>query len=386
MSAGSGNAQVSQPVLSARGLSVGYGHGGKRPRAVLAGVDLDLIPGELVCLLGPNGAGKSTLMRTLAGLQPPLAGSMRWAGFGAPTRPPEAASAAPGIPPNGPGDAAPEPEPEPMAPGGPAWARRAAIVLTERVQGGNLTVTALVELGRHPHTGWTGRLRDRDREAVTAAMSAAGALDLRHRIFDELSDGEKQKVMLARALAQEPSLLLLDEPTAFLDLPRRVETMRGLRRLARDRGRAILLSTHDLDLALRASDRLWLLPPGGPLKTGLPEELVLRGEFGAVFDQGDVAFDVAAGEFRIHGRATRKARVQGDPLTAFWTRRALEREGYEPVSGDGGPTVDLTVTAGLRDGKPFWEWRLHATDGTSPALGDLIAAIRLPPPAAIYLP
>ncbi|HKP96189.1 MAG TPA: ABC transporter ATP-binding protein, partial [Fibrobacteria bacterium] len=206
----------SAPLLKAENLAVGYRAGDRR---VLSGLDLELRPGELVCLLGPNGAGKSTLLRTLAGLQAPLAGRLTLGG--------EDFSLLPAA----------------------ARARKTAIVLTERMEAGNLTVRSLAELGRHPHTGWSGRLREADREAVRRALMDAGAWELRDRLFDELSDGEKQRVMLARALAQEPALLLLDEPTAFLDLSRRVETMRTLRALARGRGRAVLLSTHDLDLA-----------------------------------------------------------------------------------------------------------------------------------------
>jgi iron complex transport system ATP-binding protein len=336
-----GNMQVS-PVLSAAGLSAGYRLGGGRTRAVLSGLDLELAPGELVCLLGPNGAGKSTLMRTLAGLQPPLAGTMRWSGGAE------------------------------AAPGGLEWARRAAIVLTERVEGGNLTVYNLAALGRYPHTAWTGRLLESDRSATQKALVDAGAWDLRDRRYDELSDGEKQKVMLARALAQDPLLLLLDEPTAFLDLPRRVETMRVLRRLAREQGRAVLLSTHDLDLALRASDRLWLLPAGGPMKTGMPEELVLRGDFAAVFDQGDVGFDAASGGFRIHGEASRRARIGGEALPVFWTARALEREGYASVSGD----FDVSIEAGTLEGRPHWEWKSAGSSGASFSLWELISALR----------
>ncbi len=282
------------PLLAVRGLAVGY-PGAARP--VAAGLDLDLHAGELVCLLGPNGAGKSTLLRTLAGLQPPLDGRILWRG-------------------------------EPRPADAQAWARRAAIVLTERVQGGNLTVHDLAALGRVPHTGWTGRLLPGDREAVERALRDAGAWDLRARLYDETSDGEKQKAMLARALAQDPALLLLDEPTAFLDLPRRVEAMRLLRRLARERGRAVLLSTHDLDLALRVADKLWLLSPGGALRCGVPEDLALSGAVGAVFDQGDVSFDRGTGEFRIHGHPRARAVLSGDPDLRFWTGRALEREGY----------------------------------------------------------
>lgn len=328
-------APSSPPLLRAENLVVGYpasGRGGKNgARRILSGLNLELRPGELVCLLGPNGAGKSTLLRTLAGLQAPLEGRLVVDG----------------------GDfAALTPE---------AWARKTAIVLTERINGGNLTVRALAELGRHPHTGWSGRMGEADREAVRMAMEEAGAWELRDRLYDQLSDGEKQRVMLARALAQEPALLLLDEPTAFLDLPRRVETMRLLRALARDRGRAVLMSTHDLDLAMRAADRLWLVPPGGPVRTGLPEDLALGGALGGVFDHGEVAFDSATGQFRIHGHPTRSAILSGDPLLVFWTGRALERLGYAVIhapSGDATPAASiapLRIAATRKGGIPQWE-------------------------------
>jgi iron complex transport system ATP-binding protein len=333
-------------VFRARGLAVGYRAGRRRVRKVLEGIDLDLRPGELVCLLGPNGAGKSTLLRTLAGLQAPLAGGMDWG------------------------------EEDKPAQAGPEWARQAAIVLTDRVETGNLSVYSLAALGRHPFTDWTGRLREEDHAAVRRALEAAGAWDLRERPYAELSDGEKQKAMVARALAQEPSLLLLDEPTAFLDLPRRVEIMRGLRRLARERGRAVLLSTHDLDLAIRAADRLWLLPAGGPLISGVPEDLVLRGDFAAVFDQGDVSFDRGNGQFRVHDHPFARARIDGEAVLRFWTARALEREGYACAeAGDrGDPDLHITVTAHA-DG-PRWECRSGGPGRVFPSLEDLIHEIR----------
>ncbi|HLP40487.1 MAG TPA: ABC transporter ATP-binding protein [Fibrobacteria bacterium] len=341
------------PLLAARGLSVGYRAPGGAARAVAAGLDVELHRGELVCLLGPNGAGKSTLLRTLAGLQPPLAGEILWEGSA------HAATAR-------------------------ERARRIAIVLTERVLGGNLTVYDLAALGRHPHTGWAGRLGPADRAAVTESLRAAGAWDLRARLVDELSDGERQKAMLARALAQEPALLLLDEPTAFLDLPRRVEAMRLLRRLARESGRAVLLSTHDLDLALRAADRLWLLPPGGPLRAGLPEDLALGGDVGEVFDQGDVVFDRDTGEFRVHGHPVAAADVSGEASLRLWAARALEREGYAS-SGIPGSVPALRVEAVRRRGAPAW----ILTDpsgavGEFVSLSDLVRAVRrlpLPPSA-----
>jgi iron complex transport system ATP-binding protein len=329
---------MSASPLRTEGLAVGY-----PGRRVLEGLDLELRAGELVCLLGPNGAGKSTLLRTLAGLQPALAGRLLLE-----ERDAAGMSAA-------------------------ARARRTAIVLTERVEPGHMTVWDLAALGRHPHTGWGGRLTEADREAVRRGLEEAGAWELRARPCDELSDGEKQRAMLARALAQDPAVLLLDEPTAFLDLPRRVEAMRALRALARGRGRAVLLSTHDLDLALRAADRLWLVSAAG-LRTGLPEDLALAGALGATFDQGDVAFDMATGQFRIHGHPARRARVEGDATLRFWTVRALEREGFGAAEGG---EADVHVNAErTRDGAR-WTWR----SGGGPAriatdLEGLLSALR----------
>lgn len=354
----------STPILRAENLAIGYRGTGRLQKGVgrgtpgtpvLDGINLELHAGELVCLLGPNGAGKSTLLRTLGGLQEPLAGRLTVDGG-------DFASLSPA-----------------------ARARKAAIVLTDRAEAGNLSVYALAALGRHPHTGWGGLLRDADRAAVRKGLEEAGAWELRDRLFDELSDGEKQRVMLARALAQEPSLLLLDEPTAFLDLPRRVETMRVLRRLARERNRAVLLSTHDLDLAMRAADRLWLISPGGPVRTGAPEDLALGGWIGSAFDQGDVAFDAATGQFRVHGHAKRTARISGDPVLAFWAGRALEREGFAPMEARGSPVsaadttadkaADLTVSASYREGKPAWEC-LGAVRGVFTSLESLTSALR----------
>lgn len=250
--------EATTPLLRTENLAIGYPQdrrrsGTREPRTVLRGLDATLAPGELVCLLGPNGAGKSTLMRTLSGMQPPLAGRVFVAG-------------------------------EEIRELGPRrLARSLAVVLTDRVGGDALTAYALVELGRYPYTGWSGRLTEDDHEVVRRSIEAVGATDLAGRGLGELSDGERQKVMIARALAQEPAVLLLDEVTAFLDLPRRVEVMRILRRLAHEQGKAVLLSTHDLDLALRSADRLWLLPPGGPLHVCTADELIPSGLFERTF-------------------------------------------------------------------------------------------------------
>ena len=249
-------------------------------------------------------------------------------------------------------------------------ARLLGLVLTERVDVGNLSAYALVALGRYPYTGWDGRLSAADEEVVRWAIDAVGARELAARSVGELSDGERQKVMIARALAQEPAVLLLDEPTAFLDLPRRVEIVQLLRRLAGDSDRAVLLSTHDLDLALRCADRLWLLPQDGPLQTGAPEDLVLSGAFQRAF--ADVEFDPAIGSFQLAQEPEGEVGLVGEGLDALWTARALERAGFR-VAEDAPTCVEI-----IRDNGDA-TWRLHTAAGqrVCTTLYELVECLRL---------
>jgi iron complex transport system ATP-binding protein len=295
-------------LLTADQLAIGYPMAGKPPQVVAGPFDLHLQGGELVGLLGPNGAGKSTLVRTLAGVQLSLGGSIQIGG-------------------------------ESLKKLRPAdLARKVSMVLTERVEAGNLSVRALVGLGRYPYTGWFGRLSEEDEAKVQEALEMTDTWGLADRSLHTLSDGERQKVMLARALAQDTPVIILDEPTAHLDLPNRVELFALLRRLTRDTRKAILLSTHELDLALQAVDQLLLLSPGGKVHAGVPEDLVLNGAFEATFHKPGCHFDRSNGTFRIRAAAGKVIRVVGSGTAAFWTRRALEREGYciddESQAGD----------------------------------------------------
>lgn len=306
-------------ALSTHALTIGYAPPRRAPHVVAAGLDLGVSPGELVCLLGPNGIGKSTLMRTISGMQPPLSGSVRL------------------------GDV----DIGRLAAG--ERARRIGIVLTDRIDVGYLSGYALVSLGRYPYTDWTGRMTDDDHRVVTEAIRAVGAEDLADRPVSELSDGERQKMMVARVLAQETEVVLLDEPTAFLDLPRRVEIIALLRRLAHD-GKAILLSTHDLDLAVRNADRIWLMTPGA-VHTGIPESLVLNGAFERAFAREGIEFDEASGAFLPARRPAHRIAFVGSGLAAAWTTRALERIGYAVVAtGD----ADIALTVDEDDGKTVW--------------------------------
>lgn len=284
-------------ILETRALTIGY-RSSRSVRTVASLLGLRLEPGRLVCLLGSNGAGKSTLMRTLAGLQPALAGEILINGqLLADLKPSE-------------------------------LAQKLSLVLTDRVDTGNLTAREVVTLGRTPYTGWLGSLSADDHRKIAESIDAAGISSLLDRHLHQLSDGEKQKVMLARALAQDTPLILLDEPTAHLDLPNRVEMMRLLHTLARETRKAILLSTHELDLALQTADELWLMHADGSLCPGVPEDLVLNGSFEAAFARNTFAFDRSTGAFIIH-QPEDKAQVylEGAERPVFWVRRALQREG-----------------------------------------------------------
>lgn len=174
-----------------------------------------------------------------------------------------------------------------------------------------------------------------------------GADHLAKRQVNELSDGERQKIMIARALAQEPDLLILDEPTAFLDLPRRVEIMHLLQRLAHETERAILLSTHDLDLALRHADKIWLLNSAGELSIGAPEDLVLSGAFEATFLSEGIQFDAYTGSFKIAQVTQNEVQLVGDGLPYEWTHRALQRLGLA-INETASPQIEIMTTPELR--------------------------------------
>lgn len=208
-------------AITTNRLTVGY-----RGHRVVEDISLSLPCGRLVCLLGPNGAGKSTLLRTLCGFQPPIEGTVTVSGSDL-----TAMSAA-------------------------EVARLVSVVLTDRPPTPSLTAAEMVGMGRAPYTGFWGRLSDDDRRLVSEAMQTVGIAPLATRRMGQLSDGERQKVMIAKALAQHTPVIVLDEPTAFLDYPSKVAVMKTLARLAHDEGKTILMSTHDLELAAQLGDEL----------------------------------------------------------------------------------------------------------------------------------
>jgi len=285
-------------LLRTSELVIGYNAGKKQRKSVAGPLNLELYAGQLICLLGPNGCGKSTLLRTVSGLQEPLSGLIEIEGQNlAALKPPQVA-------------------------------KKLSLVLTDNVRAGNLDVYSLVSLGRYPHSGWLGILNETDKRVIEKALEATYTSSFRERKMDSLSDGECQKVMLARAIAQDTPVIVLDEPTAHLDLPSRIQLMRLLHQLAQETNKAIVLSTHELDLALQVADQIWLMSSGGELVSGLPEELVLDGSFQRAFDKDGIAFDPASGNFAMHNGGRVPIIVEGEGTAAFWTRRALSRKGY----------------------------------------------------------
>ena len=271
-------------------LNLTIGYKSKNNGKVVAGpITASIHSGELTCLLGQNGIGKSTLLRTLSAFQPPLEGEIM-------VPAPDALGA---------GKAADE---VPMAALASLThrdlARLIGVVLTEKPDVQNMTVFELVGIGRSPYTGFWGRLTKADREIVEESLRLVGIESLSERFIQTLSDGERQKMMVAKALAQQTPVIFLDEPTAFLDYPSKVEMLQLLKRLAHETRKTIFLSTHDMELALQIADELWLMsrrqqtsgaePSHGsdsPITIGTPQELAANGTLSQFIDRPGIHLD-----------------------------------------------------------------------------------------------
>lgn len=247
-------------VITIKNLSIGYKtHGNER--LVATGISESLKPGVLTCLIGSNGIGKSTLLKTLAAFQPKISGKIMI------------------------GDK------ELSNISASELAKLISIVLTDKPEALNLTVRQLVALGRSPYTGFWGKCSDGDWRIVDQSLRAVGSVVDGNRPISSLSDGERQRVMIAKALAQQTPIILLDEPTAFLDYPSKIDIMTTLRSICHDMRKTILLSTHDFELALQLADCIWLLEREKGITTGTPRELSDNGTLSRFIDRGSIHFD-----------------------------------------------------------------------------------------------
>jgi iron complex transport system ATP-binding protein len=278
-------------------LAIGYKTSGKE-EFLFHDLKLSLYSKELVCLMGPNGIGKSSLIRTITGIQQPLKGSVMFFSGSEESNVPKA--------------------------------QQIAVVLTDKIPAVNFTAYELIVFGRYPFVDWKISLSEKDKQFIEEAIDAVHIRHLAKKKLYELSDGQLQMVMLARALAQDTPVILLDEPTAHLDLNNRVEIMHVLKDLTRTRNKAVLVATHDLDLALQTADKIWLTTLDQKIITGIPEDLVLNGRFDEIF--AFKGFDLKTGKVIHNASQSVTVSIDGTGFEFLWTKNALERSGYAVVS------------------------------------------------------
>ncbi|SNS71508.1 iron complex transport system ATP-binding protein [Belliella buryatensis] len=280
-------------ILQADELAIGYG---KKSQAATIAKDMSikLEKGKLTCLLGPNGVGKSTLIKTIMGQIPPMKGKIELNG-------------------------------KTLSEIGPKeLSKRIAVVLTDKVRLGNLTVLELVALGRTPHTNWLGNLSEQDHLKIDRAIQLTHISYIQDNVLSELSDGQLQKVMIARALAQDGDLLILDEPTAHLDLINRFEVMQLLRSIAHEEKKSILVVTHDLEIAIDTADEFWLMQCGLPLVKGTPEDLIINGQINLLLPSEQLSFDKITGKVLILNDVSYPI-LEGDSYLIFWMKLFLRK-------------------------------------------------------------
>lgn len=309
-------------AIKINGLKVGYAGTHGEPGFSRESIDFSACGGEMIALIGPNGIGKSTVLRTMAGFQKSWEGEILYHGK-------EVSRFLPA-----------------------ELARMLSFVSTESVHTANMRVADLVAYGRFPYTGWLGTLSSADREKVADALENVGLTRFSRRMVTQLSDGERQRALIARALAQDTPFILLDEPTAFLDVNNKYEIFHLLHRLTRQHKKTIILSTHDLNIALREMDKFWILLENETLE-GAPEDAVLSGWLDRLFASGNVAFDTHSGDFYFQKEHAGTASVEGEEPAYSWTIRALERKGYFFTTRKDAH-LKIVIRNGRENGKLIW--------------------------------
>lgn len=332
---------MKETTIRLRDLSIGYPdkHNTKR---VAEHLNASIHSGELTCLLGTNGVGKSTLLRTLSAFQPPLGGTIDLLDRPLSTYDDRQLATVIGV------------------------------VLTEKSDIRNMTVEELVGLGRSPYTGFWGTLKESDRRIVHEAIARVRIEPLTQRMVHTLSDGERQKVMIAKALAQETPIIFLDEPTAFLDFPSKVEVMQLLHNLTHTLQKTVFMSTHDLELALQIADKIWLMDRTNGIAIGTPEDLSLEGKLSSFFSRKGITYDTETGFFRIDTDYRREIHLHGHGSRYAMVRKALQRNGIRADRhvADDSLYIDTTGSAG----DPFV---IHRADGSTQSATNIEALLSL---------
>lgn len=291
-------------TISIKNVELGY----SKEKPLLPKFSVEANSGELIALIGRNGIGKSTLLRSIMGLQMPMLGSIYVDGV-------------------------------PVSKlGRKQKAKAVSFVPAESVRVANLHVRDFVAVGRFPYLGWSRTLSATDWEKVNYALALVNISHLAHRDISTISDGELQRAMVAFALAQDTRIIILDEPTAFLDLPNKFEMVSLLSDLAQNNGKTIIYSTHDLQGAIHEADTIWMMLNEGFL-SGAPEDLALNGKFKQLLADSQVLFDLESGLFRNRRRSLKTIAFEGEGTAAIWTTKMLERVGFKVGSNAEGMKV-----------------------------------------------
>lgn len=301
-------------VINIVDLSVGYRTNRMSAKAIHNAINISVKRGVLTSILGANGSGKSTFIKTLCGMIDPLKGDVFIDGKSLSQYNKTALS------------------------------KKIGVVLTDRDIDGCLKVEEVVSLGRYPYTGFFGKLQDNDISVINKSLQDVGALSLKGKYISSLSDGERQKVMIAKALSQECEIIILDEPAAFLDVKSRIEIMNLLRNIAHNKNKTILMSTHDLELALQLSDRLCIMSRRYGVEEGYTEDVVLSGGVSRIFETGSVEFDMADGAFKHNKDTHLRVFVNAEGELRYWMKNALARMGFLCVISED-DNIDITVKA-----------------------------------------
>nr|WP_330402907.1 ABC transporter ATP-binding protein [Clostridioides difficile] len=284
--------------MKTNNLSVGYNN-----KVVVSDINIEVKSGEILCLLGSNGAGKTTLLRSLSKLISPIKGEIYLNGVNINHISRKALS------------------------------KKMALVLTNRLLADLMTVQDIVNIGRYPYTGFFGNLSKKDLIMVDEALESVDALHLKKRYFDELSDGEKQKVLVARALVQEPEIIILDEPTTHLDIKHRLELINILKNLSKEKSISVILSLHEIDIALKSCDKVALIKNNKVIAYGQPEDVVDENIINSLYELDDKNFNSLLGSVEISNKSKNEVFIIGGGGKATPIYRAFTKKGIGLYSG-----------------------------------------------------
>lgn len=309
--------------LKTENLFAGYGK-----KVVVENVNISGIKGQVVCFLGPNGAGKTTILRTLSGLLDPVKGEVYIK------------------------------EEKISNISKKDLSKQLAVVLTKKFEGGLMSCYEVVSMGRYPHTGFFGRLSQEDNEKVFEALKTVNAEKLAERYFDELSDGEKQKILVARALVQEPEVIILDEPTTHLDIRHRLELVDILKKLSKEKGITVILSLHEIDIAIKSCDKVILVKDNKVLAYGVPEDVVNENIIKKLYDIQDASFNNLLGSIELSNKLKPQVFVIGGSGYGAPIYRALTKQGIGVATGiihenDIDYEIARTIGIDIQSERPF---------------------------------